>query len=76
MGLDYDINRVARIDLEFAVPWDATRSRLALRFDNADLADVRWVAIADTVFVCVDSEQSLIEIQFDSVTIVAGDPPN
>jgi hypothetical protein len=75
-GLDYDINRVASIDLEFGVLWDATRARLALRFDNADPANVRWVAIADTVFVCLDSQQSLIEIQFDSVEIVAGDPPH
>jgi hypothetical protein len=75
-GLDYDINGVASVDLEFAVLWDATRSRLALRFDTADPAKVRWVAIADTVFACVDSEQSLIEIQFDSVAIVAADPLN
>jgi hypothetical protein len=75
-GLDYDINRVASVDLEFGVLWDATRSCLALRFDNADPAKVRWVAIADTVFVCVDSEQNLIEIQFDDVAIVPGDASN
>jgi hypothetical protein len=75
-GLDYDVNRVASIDLEFRVRWDATRSRLALRFGNTDPANGRWVAIADTVFVRVDGEQSLIEIQFDGVQIVTGDPPN
>jgi hypothetical protein len=74
--LDYDINRVASIELEVRVLWDATRSSIALRFGNAVPANGRWVAIADTVFVCVDDEQRLVEIQFENVEIVSGDSPN
>jgi len=75
-GLDYDVNRVASIDLDVRILWDAGRSRIALRFGSADAANGRWVAIADNVFVCVDGQQTLIEIRFESVQIESGDPPN
>lgn len=74
LGIDYDVNRMASIDLEVRVLWDATHARIALRFGNAEPENGRWVAIADNVFVCVDDEQELNEIRFANVQIVSGDP--
>jgi hypothetical protein len=74
LGLDYDVNRFASIDLEVRVLWDAVQARIALRFGNAEPENGRWVAIADNVFVCIDDEQTLIEIRFADVQLVSGDP--
>jgi hypothetical protein len=72
-GLQYDVNRIASIDLQVRVLWDAQQARIGLRFGNAEPENVRWVAVADAVFVCVDDEQSLIEIRFADVQIVSED---
>lgn len=72
-GLEYDVNRIASIDLEVRVLWDAMHGRIALRFGNAEPENGSWVAIADNVFVCVDAEQALVEIRIADVQIVAGD---
>jgi hypothetical protein len=76
LGLDYDVNHVASIELDVRVLWDAQRSCIALRFVNTDPAHGRWVAIADNVFVCIDGEQALIEIRFEDVQMESGEPPN
>jgi hypothetical protein len=60
--LDYDINRIARIE------------RIALRFGNGERRTARWVSIADNVFLDVDDEQSLREIRFANVQFVTDDP--
>jgi hypothetical protein len=75
-GLAYDVNRIASIDLDVHVLWDAKRSCIALRFGDADPASCRWAAIADNVFVCIDDEQSLIELRFEDVQILSGEPPS
>jgi hypothetical protein len=74
LGLEYDLNRIASIDLEVRVLWDAMHARIALRFVDAGPENGRWVAIADNVFVCVDEGQALIEIRFANVQIVSGEP--
>jgi len=71
--LEYDVNQIASIDLAVRVLWDAQQARIGLRFGNAEPEDVRWVAIADAVFVCVDDKQRLIEIRFADVQIVFED---
>jgi hypothetical protein len=73
-GLGYDVNRIASIDVEVRVLWDAMHTRMALRFANADRENGRWVAIADNVLVCVNDEQALVEIRFANVQIVSGEP--
>jgi hypothetical protein len=70
-GLEYDVNRIASIDLDVRVLWDAEQARLGLRFGSDEPANGRWVAIADAVFVCVDDEQTLIEIRFTDVRILS-----
>jgi len=74
--LDYDVNRVASVELNVRVLWDAMRSRIALRMINSDPVDGVWIAIADNVFARVDGEQTLIELLFENVQIVSEDPPN
>jgi hypothetical protein len=73
-GLEYDVNRIASVDVDVRVVWDALHARIALRFGDVEPENGRWVAIADDVFVCVDDEQALIEIRFANVHIVSGDP--
>jgi hypothetical protein len=73
-GLEYDVNRIASIDLEVHVHWDAAHARLGLRFGKTERENLRWAAIADTVFVCVDDEQTLCEIRFAGVKIVSAGP--
>jgi hypothetical protein len=74
LGLEYDVNHIATIDLEVRVLWDAQHARIGLRFCDAEPENVRWVAIADTVFVCVDDEHTLIEIRLADVQIVSEAP--
>jgi hypothetical protein len=74
LGLEYDTNGIASIDLAVRVLWDATQSRIALCFGGAEAEKGRWVAIADSVFACVDEEHALIEIRLADVQIVSGDP--
>lgn len=64
---EYDVNRIAGIDLEVHILWDATLACMALRFGNSEPADVRWFAIADNVYVGVDAQQMLAEIRFGEV---------
>jgi hypothetical protein len=73
-GLEYDVNRIASVDVDVRVLWDALHARIALRFGEAEPETGKWVVIADGVFVCVDDEQALIEIRFANVQIVSGDP--
>jgi hypothetical protein len=35
-GLEFDVNRIASIDLDVRVLWDATHARIARRFGNAE----------------------------------------
>lgn len=44
-GIDGDLNRIASIDLQVRVLWDARQACIALRFGNAE--PERWGAIAD-----------------------------
>jgi hypothetical protein len=74
LELDYDINRIASIELEVRVLWDPTLARIALRFGNGERRTARWVSIADNVFLDVDDEQSLREIRFANVQFVTDDP--
>jgi hypothetical protein len=69
-GLEYDVHRIANVDLDVRVLWDAEQARIGLRFGSAEPENGRWVAIADAVFVCVDDEQTLIEIRFTDVQIL------
>lgn len=72
-GLEYDVNHIASIDLTVRVLWDAAQARVGLRFCNAESENVRWFAIADAVFVCVDDEHTLIEIRCADVQLVSED---
>jgi hypothetical protein len=73
-GLEYDVNRIASVDLEVRVLWDIAEARIGLRFGDANPEHGRWVPLADTVFVCVDDAQTLIEIRFANVKIVSEEP--
>lgn len=70
-GLDYDVNRIASIDVDVRVFWDEVHALIALRFGSAGPENGRWVSIADNVFVCVDDEHELIEIRFANAQIVS-----
>jgi hypothetical protein len=74
LGLEYDANRIASIDLAVRVLWDAKQAIIALRFGAAEPEKGKWVAIADSVFACVDEEQALIEVRLADVQIVSGAP--
>jgi hypothetical protein len=65
---------VASIDARVRILWDATQAQIGLRFGAADPENGRWVAIADSVFACVDEKQALIEIRIADVQIVSRDP--
>jgi hypothetical protein len=71
--VEYDVNRIASIELGVRVLWDAMRATIALRFGDAEPENGRWVAIADSVFVSVDDEQTLSEIRLANVRIESGD---
>jgi hypothetical protein len=73
LGLEFDVNRIASIDVDVSVLWDAAQARLGLRFGNAEPENGRWLAIADNAFVSVDDEQALIEIRFADVQIASAD---
>jgi hypothetical protein len=73
--LEYDVNQIASIDVAVRVLWDAQQARIGLRFGSTKPENGRWVAIADSVFVCVDDERMLIEIRFADVQIVSEDAP-
>lgn len=70
LGLAYDGNRVASVDVDVCVLWDVEHARLGLRFGNAEPERGRWVAIADTVFVWVDDPLELLEIRFADVQML------
>jgi hypothetical protein len=70
-GLEFDVNRIASVEAEVRVLWDVAAARLGLRFGNEEPENGRWFAIADTVFVCVEDAQTLIEIRFADVKIVS-----
>jgi hypothetical protein len=72
--LEYDVNRIASVDLEVRVLWDVAEGRLGLRFGKAEPKNPRWLTVADTVFVCVDDVQTLIELRFADVEIVSDRP--
>jgi hypothetical protein len=72
--LPYDVNRIASIDVDVRVLWDATKACIALRFGDAEPEDGRWVAIADKVFACIGVRQTLIEFRLADVRIVTGEP--
>jgi hypothetical protein len=72
--LAYDVNRIASIDVDVRVLWDATKACIALRFGDAEPDNGRWVAIADNVFACIGVRQTLIEFRFADVRIVTGEP--
>jgi len=74
LGLDYDVNRIASIELDARVLWDPTLARIALLFGNAEQRTARWVALADNVFLAVDDELSLREIRFANVRFVTDHP--
>ena len=63
LELDYDVNRIASIELEVRVLWDPTLARIALRFGNAERGTARRISIADNVFLDVDDERALREIR-------------
>jgi hypothetical protein len=67
--LDYDVNGVASVDVDVRVLWDERLSRMALRLCPAGGFDGRWVAIADTVHICIAGDQTLSEIRFANVQI-------
>jgi hypothetical protein len=72
--LAYDVNRIASIDVDVRVLWDAANACIALRFGNGAPENGGWVAIADNVFVCVGARQTLIEFRFADVRSVTGEP--
>ena len=72
--LAYDVNRIASIDVDVHVLWDATKACIALRFGDDEPENGRWVAIADKVFACVGARQTLIEFRFADVRIVTEKP--
>ena len=49
-------------------------AEVAERFPDRPEVLENTVAIADSVFVCVDDEQELMEMRFANVQIVSGDP--
>jgi hypothetical protein len=59
-----DVNRISGVDVDVRVLWDATTACIALRFGDAEPQGGRWVAIADKVFACVGSQQTLIALRF------------
>jgi hypothetical protein len=74
LELEYDINRIARIDVDVCTFWDTTQATIALCFGSAEREKGRWVAIADSVFVRVDDERALAEIRLMDVRMVPSDP--
>ena len=73
--LAYDVDRIASIDVDVRVLWDATRACIALRFGDDATDNGRWVALADNVFACVGARQALSELRFADMRISTGEPP-
>jgi hypothetical protein len=70
LELDYDTNDIAVVEANPSVVWDPTHGRIAFRFAD-DAAGVRWIAIADSVLVGLDSDGCLVEIRFEDCQIDA-----
>lgn len=74
LGLDYDTNGVASVELDVHVLWDPTLARIALRFGKEERRTEHWFAIADNAFVDVDDAQMLREIRFANVALISDEP--
>lgn len=74
LGLDYDVDGIASVEVDVRVLRDAQRAIISLLFEQVDHQCGRWAAIADGAFVRVDDENRLMEFRFANLQMVSGDP--